>query len=126
MYHLWSKKNSNKLNEHVEIWNRIKDHLGNYFDVEVIQEDKYKSAKINSFKDEIRTAFCDDELLVGETQCKAHLIILIILNTESTIVSKIFFILSKCLSFLRQEIGLTQAFLVSTIMYTKIYHFHQR
>ena len=71
----------------------------------MIQEDKYKSAKINSFKDEIRTVFCDDGLPVEQTQRKAHLIILIILNTESTIVSNIFFILSKYLSFLRQEIG---------------------
>ena len=90
LYHLWSKKNNNKLNEHVQIWNGIKDHLGKYFYVEVIQENKYKSAKTNSFKEEIRTVFYNDELPVEETQCKAHLIILMILNTESTIVSKIF------------------------------------
>ena len=64
LYHLWSKKNNNKLNEHVEISNRIKDHLGKYFDVEVIQENKYKSAKMNSFKNEIKTVFYDDGLPV--------------------------------------------------------------
>ena len=45
---------------------------------------------------------------------------------KSSIASKIFFILSKYLSFLRQEIGLTQGFLISAILYTKIYHFQQR
>ena len=123
LYHLWSKKN-NKLNEIVQIWNRIKDDLGKCFYVEVIQENKYKSAKTNSFKDEIRTVFYDDGLPVEETQWEAHLIILIILNTESAIVSKIFFILSKYLSFLRQEIGLTQAFLISTMI--SWYHSQQR
>ena len=67
----------------------------------MIQENKYKSAKTNSFKEEIRTVFYDDGLPVEETQSKAYLIILVILNTESTIVSKIFFILSKYLSFFR-------------------------
>ena len=64
----------------------------------MIQENKYKSAKTNSFKEEIRTVFYDDGLPVEETQSKAYLIIL---NTESTIVSKIFFILSKYLPFFR-------------------------
>ena len=67
---------------------------------------EYKSAKTNFFKEEIRTVFYDDGLPVEETQCKAYLIILVILNTESTIVSKIFFILSKYLSFFRFKLFL--------------------
>ena len=50
LYHLLSKKNSNKLNEYVEIWNRIKDCIGKYFDVDVIYKNKYKSAKISLLK----------------------------------------------------------------------------
>ena len=61
------KKNKDKLDEYAEIWNRIKYLIGKYFDVEVIRYNKYKSAKVKPFKDEIRTAFHDKGLPAGET-----------------------------------------------------------
>ena len=56
------RKIKDKLNEYAEIWNRIKDLIGKYFDVELIHYNKYKSAKVKPFKDEIRTAFYDKGL----------------------------------------------------------------
>ena len=67
LYYLCFKKNKDILNEYAEIWNSIKDLIGKYFDVEVIHDYKYKSAKIKDFKDEIRTAFHDEGLPAEET-----------------------------------------------------------
>ena len=68
LYYLCFKKNKDILNEYAEIWNSIKDLIGKYFHVEVINYDKYKSAKLKPFKDEIRTAFHDEGLPAEETQ----------------------------------------------------------
>ena len=72
-----SSKNSTKVSEWIEIWSRIKDRIWEYFDFDVIYENKYKSSKIKSFNDEIRTVFYDDGLPAEETTFKAYLIILI-------------------------------------------------
>ena len=77
LYYLCLKKNKDILNEYAEIWNSIKDLIGKCFDVEVIHCNKYKSAKIKSFNDEIRTAFHDEGLTAEETPRTAHSIILV-------------------------------------------------
>ena len=51
--------------------------IGKYFDVEVINYNKYKSAKVKPFKDEIRTAALDKGLLAEETPSTVHSITLI-------------------------------------------------
>ena len=61
------KKSRDILNEYAEIWNRIKDLIKRYFDVEVIHYNKYNSAKIKPFRDEIRTALHDEGLLAKVT-----------------------------------------------------------
>ena len=67
MYNICFKKNKDKLNEYAEIWDRIKDLLLKHFDVEVIHYNKYNSAKVKPFKNEIRTAVHDEGLLAEET-----------------------------------------------------------
>lgn len=77
LYYLCFKKSKGILNEYAEIWNGIKDLIGKYFDVEVIHYSKYKSAKIKSVNDEIRTAFHDEGLPAEETPWTAHSITLV-------------------------------------------------
>ena len=67
LYYSCFKKSKDILNEYAEIWNSIKDLIGKYFDVKVIHYNKYKSAKIKPFNDEIRTAFHDEGLPAEET-----------------------------------------------------------
>ena len=77
LYYLCFKKNKDILNEYAEIWNSIKDLIGKYFDVEVVHYNKYKSAKIKPFNDEIKTAFHDERLPAEEIPWTAHSIILV-------------------------------------------------
>ena len=77
LYYLCFKKSKDILNEYAEIWNGIKDLIGKYFDIEVIHYNKYKSAKIKPFNDEIRTAFHDEGLPAEETPWTAHSVILV-------------------------------------------------
>ena len=55
----------------------FRDLIGKYFDVKVIHYNKYKSAKVKPFKDEIRTAALDKGLLAEETPSTVHSITLI-------------------------------------------------
>ena len=62
-------KTQQYINTYSEIWNRIYDFIGKYFDIEVIPDHDYKylPTHTNSYKDEIRRDFHHDSLTVEKT-----------------------------------------------------------
>ena len=62
----------------------FKDLFGEKFDVEGIHYDTYIATKIESYKDEIKNYFGDEELPPEKRKCLSYLIILLMQYTEGT------------------------------------------